>query len=394
MRSSAETADAIIIGGGVIGVSLAYYLAQRHFGRIVILERETLGGGSTGRSVASIDLFSFLPALLPLRVRSHAVFSHAAELLGQSCGFRQTGFAMLAGPVQADALRAAIPTVRAAAIDIHLLSPVEFAVLEPATQTEDLALIGYVPASGYGDPMLTLRAFTKAAERAGVIIEQNRPVIGLSRQGDKVVGVDTAAGSIAAPVVIIAAGPWSQRLLAEIDCDLGLWPCRHSVACLHRPADFGLPHVNFFDLNHQIYARPEPGELTLVGSLDPAVGYDPAEPEDDHGRDSADYSFWAVERLVQRYPALERGQVRPGWSGLLTVTPDWQPVLGALPQTAGVYCATGFSGHGFQISPAVGDLIAGLIAGEPKATELLAPFRPTRFAEGQPLEASEFGTLG
>jgi sarcosine oxidase subunit beta len=123
------------------------------------------------------------------------------------------------------------------------------------------------------------------------------------------------------------------------------------------------------------------------------VGYDPAEPDDDHGQVNPAYSFWAVERLVRRYPRLEAGQIRPGWSGLMTISTDWQPLLGALPGSSGLYCAAGFSGRGFQLSPAVGDLMAGLIAGEAEAAELLAPFRPARLAEGQSLQVTGLGTM-
>jgi sarcosine oxidase subunit beta len=134
--------------------------------------------------------------------------------------------------------------------------------------------------------------------------------------------------------------------------------------------------------------------LILAGSIDPSVGYDPIAPEDFQGQVTSEYTLWVAERLIQRYPALEASSLQQGWSGLMTISPDWQPVLGALPQLSGLYCATGFSGQGFKISPAVGDLMAGLIAGEAEAAKLLAPFRPTRFIEGQPLVINELGTLG
>jgi sarcosine oxidase subunit beta len=389
-----EMADVVIIGGGVIGTGLAYYLSQRQFGRIVLLERETWGSGSTGRSVASIDLFSHQQAAIALQVRAYEVFSHFKELFGEECGLITTGFAVLAGPEHILTLQKAAALTQAAGVELRLLSPTEFAALEPAAETEDLALVCYVPAGGYADPMLTTNAFASAARRSGVNMQQGRPVLGLRREGDRVAGVETTTGPIIAPIVVSVAGPWSGHLLKTFGLsDLGLYACEHPVISLQRPADFG-PHLSILDLPQQTYARPEAGHLTLAGSIDPSVGYDPIAPEDFQGQVTSEYTLWVAERLIQRYPALEASALQQGWSGLMTISPDWQPVLGALPQLSGFYCATGFSGQGFKISPAVGNLMAGLIAGEAEAAKLLAPFRPTRFIEGQPLVSNELGTLG
>lgn len=390
-----KMADAVIIGGGIVGISIAYFLARRGFGRIVVLEQETIGAGSTGRSVASIDLFSHHPMAVTLQARAYEIFSQFEEIFGAECGLVTTGLAVLAGPEHAAALAQATHLADAAGITCRLLSPAEFAHLEPAAVVDDLVAVYYAPNGGYADPMLTTNAIVAAARQAGVIIEQSCRVTGLQRAGDRVAGVDTLAGMVAAPVVVSAAGPWSQRLLTMFGLsDLGLYACDHPVISMMSAADFGPPHLSILDLPYQTYARPETGNLTLAGSMDRNVGYDAIEPEDCHGLVTAEYTFWTAERLVQRYPALETAQLRQGWSGLMTISPDWQPVLGALPEVEGLYCATGFSGQGFKISPAVGDLMAGLIAGEAEAAQVLAPFRPSRFAEGQALAANKFGALG
>lgn len=390
-----NTADAVIIGGGIIGISTAYYLAQRHFGRIIVLERETLGSGSTGRSVASIDLFSMQPAAIKLQAHAYHIFSNFDEFIGDACGYETTGFAVLGGPEHVADLQQAATVTNAAGIAAHLLTPAEFVALEPAAHIEDLALICHVPAAGYSDPALTLNAYAAAARRAGVIIRQEQPVIGLVQQNGGVTGVETPSGRIAAPVVVCAAGPWSGQLLKTFGLDnLGLYAVRHPVIAMQGAAEAEVPRLSILDLPLNTYARPETGGLTLAGSITPAVGYDPVEPADKDERVTSEYTFWAAERLVQRYPSLESGEIRPGWSGLMSISPDWQPVLGAIPDVSGLYCAAGFSGQGFKISPAVGDLMAGLLAGEANAAELLHPFRPTRFAENQPLTTSGVVALG
>jgi sarcosine oxidase subunit beta len=330
-----------------------------------------------------------------LQARAYEVFAHFEELFDQECGLVTTGLAVLGGAEHAAGLRQAALSAEAAGIEAHLLSPAEFAALEPAADVTGLACVYYAPRGGYADPMLTTNAFAGAARELGVIMRQGRPVTGLRRQGERVAGVETSAGPITAPVVVSAAGPWSQGLLRSFGLDdLGLYACEHPVIALHSPATFGPPQLSLLDLPYQTYARPETGGLTLGGSMDRGVGYDPIELEACQGQVTAEYTFWAAERLVQRYPALEASELRPGWSGLMTISPDWQPVLGAIPEAPGLYIATGFSGQGFKIGPAVGDLMAGLIAGEAEAAPVLAPFRPSRFAEGQALATSEFGALG
>ncbi len=390
-----DTADVVIIGGGVIGIATAFFLAQRKAGQILVVEQNTVGSGSTGRSVASIDLFSFQPAAIPLQMRAFEIFQNFKELVGGDCGLVTTGFAALVGPAQVAALHQTVALNRAGGLDVEQLTPAEFTVLEPAASDDGLAAAVYSPSGGYGDPMLTTNAFSAAARRNGVVIQQGRAVTGLTHRGGRVTGLETNLGPVAAPVVVCAAGPWSRHLLTRFGCDtLGLYACWHPVIAMQRPPHFTGSQLSILDLPNQIYARPESGGLALAGSIDPAVGYSPVDPQATPGGDQPDYTFWVAERLVRRYPALEAGALRRGWAGLMTIAPDWQPVLGALPELSGLYCATGFSGQGFKIAPAVGDLLAGLIAGESTSAELLAPFRPTRFAEGRPLTSSGFVGLG
>lgn len=390
-----ETADVVIVGGGVIGASLAYHLARRRVGRVALLEQRALGSGSTGRSVASIDLFTLHPAAAALHAASHGAFLEFEARVGAPCGFVRTGFAALAGVEQAQALHVAVAVGQGAGMDVRLCSPQEFAALEPAARADDLALAAYAPAAGHADPALTTGGFGSAARRLGVAIHQDRAATALRPAGGGVVRVETGADFVEAPAVVIAAGPWSGALLRQVGFDAQLTPVRHAVACLRRPPEFGPAHLSVLDLQHSVYARPETGGLTLLGSTDPRVGYEPVAPAEQDAVAPAEYALWAAERLVRRYPALEAAEVRPGWTGVITISPDWQPLVGAVPELPGLYCAVGFSGQGFKISPAVGELLAGLISGERTAAALLAPFRPTRFAEGEPLTTPyTIGTLG
>lgn len=375
-----ETAEIVIVGGGVIGVSIAYHLAQRQAGRIILLERDSLASGSTGRSVATLDLLTLHPSAVDLFACSAAFFSRCDELLGAPCGFEQTGSIVLAGTEQEDALAAAVSRMRSAGIDVLPVELDELSTLEPGLALDGVNAASFAAEAGYLDPALTTQAFAGAARKLGVDIRQGQTVTGLLSENGRIRGAATAEGPIKAPVVVVAAGAWSTQLLPTEELHFPLQPVQHPVVCIHRPPGFVPAHHGLLDLTTGIYARPETGGLTLVGSIDPDVGYDRVSTDVGHGYVHDDYIMWCMERLIQRYPALEASELRDGWSGIMAIMPDWQPVIGAWPDYSGLYTAVGFSGRGFQISPAVGKFLAELIVGEHGESRQLAPFSASRFA--------------
>lgn len=389
----AETYDVIVVGGGVTGASLAYHLARRGLGRILILERETLCAGSTGVSVASIDLLAHHATAAELQLRSLRAFQQSHELYGDECGWVETGMALLVAAAAADGLRAVAATVRAAGGRMELLSPGEFQAVEPACVADDAAVISWAPEGGYVDPVLLTNTLVNAARRLGVTLRQGDPALTLEQAGGRVTGLRTSTGTLAAGAVVVATGPWTTRFLRASGLEVPLRPNRHSVAVLAGPAGAS-PRISFLDGLNLIYARPESGGLLICGSLDEAIGNDWVEVEDGCPVPAQDYGYWVAERMIARCPGLEQGELRKGWSGLVTMSPDLQPLLGALP-VAGLYCAAGFSGQGMKIAPAVGEVMADLIAGDAAAARLLHPLRPSRFAEGEPVPTAKlFGTLG
>jgi sarcosine oxidase subunit beta len=393
-----EMADAVIVGGGVIGASIAYHLAKQEFGHIVLLERDALAQGSTGRSVATIDLLTLQVAAAELFARSAAFFQEFDEIFGSGCGYERTGSITLAGPDQEDELLAAVGHMQAAGAEVNTITMDALTLLEPMADLSGVSGASYAAQGGYADPVLTTQAFAGAARRLGVTIHQGRAVTGFRQQGNQISGVETEHGIIESPLVIIAAGAWSIELLRNLKIHIDLQPVLHPVVCVRRTADFGPAHHSLLDLTTGIYARPERGGLTLLGSINPQVGHDPTDPDLWEGYISDDYVLWTMERLVSRYPALAQSTLCKGWCGVMTISPDWQPVIGQWPDRPGLFCATGFSGRGFQISPATGDLLARLICGDKKAGELLAPFTPTRLDGSRLLRTGErnkdYGLLG
>lgn len=388
-----EIADAVVIGGGVMGASLAFHLARRGFKRLQVLERDSLCSGSTGRSVASVDLLAQQPSVAALQVRSLRAFQHSRELFGDECGWVQTGMMLLAGADSAEGVRDVARVVAAAGGRIELLSAADARALEPAGAFDDKEVLSWAPEGGYVDPVLLTNTLMNAARGQGAELHQSEPVLELLRDGDRVTGVRTARRDITAGVVVVAAGPWTADFLRPAGIELSLRPNRHSVAMLACSAAAS-PKISVLDFVTMLYARPETGGLTVCGSLDLSMGYEWVAAGAESPNPPMEYGMWVWERMVARFPGMEAGELRKGWSGPVTMSLDNQPLLGRLP-LEGLYCACGFSGAGLKIAPAVGESLAGLIAGEAAEIEALHPLRPARFAEGQPLHNRyTWGSLG
>jgi len=376
-----------------MGASIALHLARLGFGRVVVLERASLAAGSTGRSVACVDLLSQQPAVAALQVRSLHAFQHCAELYGDGCGWVNTGFAMLAAPEGAQGVFNVARVMCAAGGQVQLLAAEDYRRLDPACACGEADVISWAPEAGRLDPVLLTSTLMSAALALGVDLRQNAPALGLCQRGGRVTGVRLAAGEMAAGVVVVAAGPWTAQFLRPEGIDLPLRPQRHEVAVLACPPEAS-PRVSVLDTANSFYACPETGGLTVCGSLDLEVGYQWMAPDDDCPTPAMAYGGWVWEHMVARYPGMEHGELRKGWSGPIMMSPDGQALLGRLPLD-GLYCACGFSGTGLKIAPAVGESLARLMAGDPVGVQALHPLRPARFAEDEPLQNQySWGTIG
>ena len=198
--------------------------------------------------------------------------------------------------------------------------------------------------------------------------------------------VVTPEGTIETPVAVVAAGPWSKPLLDDVGVDVPLRTLRHQVIMLRRPEREVPDHPIIGDVVNDLSARPDVGGLTLIGiGEDEFVGPD----EYNQGVDMPMVEK-ALSGLVSRMAGMSQALFRGGWSGLFTTTPDWHPVLDRVEGVDGLYCAVGFSGHGFKLSPTVGAVMAELITDGRASTidhELVSGLRLGRFAEGEPLRS-------
>ena len=387
---SARTADVVIVGGGVTGVSIAYHLAKRGVRDVAVVDKGAIASGGTGKSSACVRQHYSTAETCRMIRYSLDFFEHFAERVdGASCGFRHTGYLLGVDEKMRAPMEASVALQRSVGIDTRLVSPADLRELEPRLHIDDLVAGCYEPASGYCNPVETAQGFARAARAAGARIIEDTPVVGLLVDGDRVRGVRTATGDIAAPVVVNAAGRWSARVAALAGVDLPIHVCRHRISIVTWPEEQRRPHPMVYDFVTNIYTRPEMGEHILVGGLDAEESRDAVDPDAYKEGVSLDESTDALARVSHRFPVLADGQIARGYAGCFDVTPDWHPVLDRVGPD-GFHVAAGFSGHGFKLSPAVGHMMATLILEGPGGHPDLATFRLSRFAEGKPIR----GTYG
>jgi glycine/D-amino acid oxidase-like deaminating enzyme len=283
-----------------------------------------------------------------------------------------------------DQLAANVAMLQGLGIDARWLAPSDLRAIDSRVALRDDEYVAYEAEAGYCEALQVVASFAAAARGRGVDIREGEPATSLIIRDRKVAGVETPGAILSTRTVVLAAGPWAAPLAATAGVELPVWACRTQAALIRRPCEFGPPHPVYGDLINQIYCKPVQGEITQVGNVDPREEQEPVDA--DNYNEVADRDFVEEMRgkLQRRYPQMRRGVGRGGYAALYSVTPDWQPILDRLPGIEGGYCAVGFSGHGFKMAPAVGQILAELVL-DGRATSFdIHPLRAARFAEGEP----------
>ena len=377
-----ESADIVIIGGGVMGCSILYHLAALGAARPLLLERGVLGGGSTGRSQAICRMHYSNPITASLAWDSLQVYADFDRQVGGSAGFVKTGYLVAVEEIDRPGLELNIAMQQELGINTALITAADLRELAPMLQAYAGEGLAWEPDSGYADPYLVTTSYAARARERGARLALRTAATGLEISGGRVQAVLTDQGRVATEKVIIAAGPWANGLLAGTGVDLPLAPVRHQVALATRSPELLPTHPIVGDIAQSFSFRPESPTLTMIG-----FGEDDVELDNyDEGIDPPTAAE-NMARLTRRMPAMADSYIRGGWSGLFTVTPDWHPILDQVPGIAGLFCAVGFSGHGFKLAPALGRAMAEL-ALEGRATSAgLTPLRFRRFAEDDLLQS-------
>jgi glycine/D-amino acid oxidase-like deaminating enzyme len=385
MRTSAATADFIVIGSGVIGASIAFHLMKRDAGRVLVLDKGLAAQGSSSRSSALVRMHYTLPEEVQLAQRSLEIFTHWEDYVGRPANFKRLGFVRIVPAHESARLARNVEMQRELGVNTRLITAQELRELEPDWKVDDVELAAYEPDSGYGDGAVTAQDLLERAREMGAEFRPRTRVVAFRLEGGRVRGVATDHGHFDAPVVIAAAGPWSPPLFRELAYELPIEPEYHRVAILANPPRMRGGGCALIDSIASMYLRSEGPQRTLVGSF---VGPRDVDPDDFPQTVSTEELAEIALLGAQRIPALgDCGLVR-AVTGVYDMTPDQRPLLGPVPGAEGLHLAAGFSGMGYKISPAVGSsLVELLLDGAPGAVDL-AIFDPGRFAAGRPIRAA------
>jgi len=374
---SNNTAEVVIIGGGISGCATAYYLAKLGVTDVVVIERDFLASGSTGRCGAGVRQQWGLKMNVLLSKESIKAYETLNEELdtGMDIEFKQEGYLMLAySEKMAEQYKKNVALQKSLGIEVDLITPEEAKEIVPYLNIEGMLAATFCPTDGHINPFITTNSFAEAARRLGVRIMTYTEVTGIEVEKGKVVAVDTTRGKIYTKKVLNAAGGFSREVAALADVKLPTYPERHQILVTEAVAPVQGPMV--ISLHHGIYCQQTPHGSFIMGFGDPK------ELKEHVITSSWHFLEEMAARILPLLPPLAELRVVRQWAGLYNMSPDAQPILGEAPGLQGFYNAVGFSGHGFMLGPVTGRLMAELISGRQPHLDI-APLSLERFAKGE-----------
>jgi glycine/D-amino acid oxidase-like deaminating enzyme len=378
-----RTASAVVIGGGVVGCSIAYNLARRGFTGVVVVERETVGSGTTSKAAGGIRIQFPTETEIRFSLEAIKVFERFQDEFGIDPGYKKIGYLFLVSdPKQLAAFEKRIALQRKLGGDVRVITPDDAKKLVPALRVDDLVAAVWGPGDGLAGPAEVTAGFARRARELGVKIVEDVRVESLERANGRVNGVTTSAGVISSPLVINAAGPSAARVARLAGVSLPVHPRRRHIFFTEPFPAIPGPVPLTTDVASGFYFRKEMEQVLLSPGDVEDIGEDFDVPMD-WGKVEE-----AVQKAIHRVPSLEEARIAGGWAGLRPLTPDDHAIIGWAPGVEGFFVAVGFGGHGFQHSPATGRYVAEwLVDGKPSLA--LSLFDPARF--DRPGTASEAG---
>ncbi len=381
-----ETYDAIVVGAGVVGASTAFHLAKLGGLKVCIVERGGVCTGGTAKSCAIVRSHYSVPTNTELTLKSIEMFGHFKDWLEDDeavSGFVNSGYIITAPEGDyADKLAENLTMQAGVGADTFQISKEEALERHPLLSLDDARTIGYEPNSGYADPYLTTSSFINAARRKGVTIKTECAAESLIIEGGCVKGVETAQGTLFADTVVVAIGPWSRSLTDAAGIDIPLDVSRHTVLTLRANEDYDrdLPIVKDLATENKMYFRPASGGVVLVGTGDHGDPITNPDAMDENIGD--DFVLLQGGQVAHRMPSFAEAALTDSWVGAYDITPDWNPVLGFVPDVDRLMVNFGFSGHGFKLAPAIGKVQAQTALGLPTDVDI-SGYGLDRFAAGR-----------
>lgn len=371
-----RTADAVVIGGGIMGVSSAYHLAKRGWKNVVLLEAaEMFGLGSTGLNAGGFRHQFATKVNVELSKLSVAMMERFADETGQPLGLKRCGYLfLLDNAADAEQFRANVALQNMLGVPSRVVSVGEIAGLAPELDLAGVVGGTWCALDGLVDPHGLLQGYLGGARRLGVTTFTGARVSAIEPVGHGVKRVVSAAGAIETPNVVIAAGAWSAEVGAMLGVELPIRPIRRQIAVTGPIAGLRSDFPFVIDFSRALYFHREgAGILTGMSNREEGWGFDT--------RVDAEWTAHHLEQALARLPLLADAEITAEWAGLYEVTPDDQPIIGRLEQD-GVFACAGFSGHGLMHGPAAGLVLAEEVLDGRAHTIDIDALRYDRFASG------------
>jgi sarcosine oxidase, subunit beta len=369
-------ARVVVIGGGVIGLSIAYHLAAAGVKDIVVLEQAELGSGSTDKCAGGVRASFSNETNLRMGMRGLEVYSQFADMFGWDVNFVRRGYLYtLTEPHLVDAFTEATGLQTRFDVGSRMISPEEACEISPPLSPDGLLAAQWSPNDALCSPVEVVSGYAQAARNEGVRILTNLAVTGLVMKGSAVAGVVTPGGTVACDTVICAAGAWSGRVGEMAGIDIPIAPLRRRTL-FTGPLREGPPNPgpNTMDVATLFWFHTEgPGYLFGWNNSDEPEGFNLA-------LDLEGWQEGLLEVAEARAPEFAEHNIASGWSGYYEVTPDHNQIIDRAVEVDGLIIAAGFSGHGFQMGPATGEIVRDIYLDREPGYDI-KPFRATRFAE-------------
>jgi sarcosine oxidase subunit beta len=370
------TAEVVIVGGGCMGASVAYHLARLGVTDVVLLEREKmLGTGSTGRNAGGVRHQFSNEANIRLSIESIDLMERFADAVGHPIDFHQDGYLfLLSSPASVETFKRNVELQRGLGVDVQWLDASEAAALAPGLGVDGVLAATFCQRDGIADPNGVTMGFAKAAQALGVTVERDVEVTGVSVVAGRVAAVETTRGTIGTRAVVNAAGPYARQIGRMAGADVPVDPIRrHIFIATGDSMRVPSSHIMVIDFETTFYFHREgAGLLFGMGDRQETPTFDTTV--------QWDFLPQVIDVAVTRLPALADASISHAWAGLYEMSPDGNPILGVAAGVEGLYLINGFSGHGFQHSPAAGRILADVIAGRDPQFDL-TPFSAVRFAQ-------------
>ena len=375
-----QTADVAIIGGGIVGASIAYHLTATGTKNVLIVEREShQGKGSTGKSMGGVRAQFSTPVNIQMSLYSIPFYSSFEERLGHPCGYRPQGYLFLATErSHLDYLTANQKTQKSLGLkNVEIVATDELRKDYPQLRTDDVLAASFCATDGFVDPYSAMTGFTAVALEHGARIVRGTEVTAITTE-DNNFRLRTSKDDVSAPVVVNAAGPWAAEIAAMLGIDLPVKPLRRMLIPTEPFADFPHTAPMIIDMSNGFHFRPEALGFLLAWN----------DPEENTFGYNTDFDPAFIEKVLtraaDRVPCFENLAVNPkrAWAGLYEMTPDHHAIVGRVPELPGFFLANGFSGHGVMHAPATGKILSDLILHGHTDVADVHKLRLSRFAEG------------